>query len=72
MESETNATISSEENVTDVFEVFKTGYKTKEELESMDFAKVRATYTMLVPIESKDQIKDCKALATVPRPGILN
>ncbi|KAH3761363.1 hypothetical protein Pelo_6762 [Pelomyxa schiedti] len=54
----------------DVFEVFRCGSATRNELMSTPEAQLKRTYTMLVPVTSHDQIMapGC-ALACVPKPG---
>ena len=53
----------------DLFEVFKLTAKPKSEIDELDFAKIRSTYTRLVPFESKEQLKDCNAVAMMPKSG---
>jgi hypothetical protein len=61
---------SASQTTVDLFEVFRLTGKPKSELDELDFAKIRSTYTRLVPFESKDQLKDCSAVAILPKSGL--
>ncbi len=53
----------------DIFEVFKFGHASRQELEQMPLEQLRSRYTMLVPIDSKQQLQAAAELATVPKEG---
>jgi hypothetical protein len=55
----------------DIFEVFKVGNLKHADLVAQPLDQIQKTFTLLTPIQSKDQITEKTVLATVPKPGML-
>ncbi len=67
--SSESASAASSGPTLDIFEVFKFGHASRQELEQMPLEQLRSHYTMLVPIDSKQQLQAATELATVPKEG---
>jgi len=58
-----------EQNKIDLFEVFKIGSTERKSLESIPFLQLQKKFTEITAITTEEQLRQAKALATLPTPG---
>lgn len=62
---------ATDDNSTGVFEVFRVGSVPYDGLVSQDFESVKQKYLLIVPINSKEDLKKDSCLAVIPPPSTL-